>query len=337
MCRIIIKKIGDLEDIEKKFISENSKYFQSLDWADIGSKLGRAPEFILFYAEGEIKNSWLFFTLDMPFSLFRYREMRLETEPICYDGADAMLKFLVEHCKEKRYDNILFQTNMSNWTIGLNDCPLNFYVIEDFGTYIIDLSENPDAIFKNMHKKHRNVIRKAVKLEYYIIEDKSDEALDDFFNLVNETYRRSNKFGYSKEYLKTILSSEYSRLFSCYSPDAILTASALVIGDKNQAYYLHGGSVINSDGASNLLHYDIIRKLKEYGYEKYDLGGVSHNPAEGSKAYGIKTFKSRFGGEFMHVYRGQIRINKTKTQLIASVRKVYNSSYYLKRLFYKVG
>lgn len=171
-------------------------------------------------------------------------------------------------------------------------------------------------------------------MQYYVVEEKSDEALHRFFTLVNETYRRSKKFGCSKEYLKNILSSEYSRLFFCYSSKSILAASALIMGNKKQAYYLHGGSIVNSEGASNLLHWYIIKQLKEEGYKKYDFGGVSYDPHPKSKAYGIKIFKSRFGGGFVHTYRGEIIINKTKARLLFILRKIYNNSYYLQKMFY---
>lgn len=332
--RISIKDLNGFSSKEKIFISENSRYFQSLDWASINHKLGKNSGIILLYDGDEIKNSWLFFTMELNFIVFKYREIRLETEPVFYGNSDEMLAYLVEYCSENKYDNILFQINMSNWTIDLSAHPIQFSNIFDFGTCIIDLKEDISNICKMMHKKHRNVIRKAIKMRYHVIEDKRDEAIGKFYTLVNETYSRSGQFGHSMDYLKTVLSSKYTRLFFCYSNEDILTAAALIIGDKKQAYYLHGGSVTHSNGASNLLHWHIIKQLKNEEYEKYDFGGVSYNPAKGSKAYGIKMFKERFGGEFIHVYRGQININKTKTNLVALIRNIYNNSRILKKIFH---
>lgn len=331
---ICIKHSNDLSNKDKSFISNNSKYFQSLDWASINYKLGKKSGIILFYDGDEIKNTWLFFMMELNFIIFKYREIRLETEPAFYDHADEMLAYLVEYCSENKYDNILFQTNMSNWTLNLSEYPIQFSNFFDFGTRIIDLKENVSDICKMMHKKHRNIIRKAIKMHYHVIEDKRDEAINNFYTLMNDTYSRTGQFGHSMDYLKTVLSSKYSRLFLCYSSEDILTAGALIVGDKKQAYYLHGGSITPSNGASNLLHWHIIKQLKDEGYHKYDFGGVSYNPVEGSKAYGIKMFKERFGGEFIHVYRGQININKTKTGLVALIRDIYNNSRILKKIFY---
>ena len=332
--RISIKGLNDLSNKEKIFISENSKYFQSLDWVSINHKLGKNSGIILLYDGDEIKNSWLFFIMELNFIVFKYREIRLETEPVFYDHVDEMLAYLIEYCSKNQYDNILFQTNMSNWKNDLRECPIQFSNIFDFGTCIIDLKEDISDICKMMHKKHRNIIRKALKMHYHVIEDKEDEAINNFYTLVNETYSRSDQFGHSMDYLKTVLSSKYSRLFLCYSNENILTTAALIVGDKKQAYYLHGGSITPSNGASNLLHWHIIKQLKNEGYDKYDFGGVSYNPVKGSKSYGIKMFKERFGGEFIHVYRGQININKTKTDLVALIRNIYNNSRILKKIFY---
>lgn len=333
-CTCCIKDMSELSVDEKTFISQNAKYFQSLDWADLNHKLGKKSGIIIFHDGNEIKNTWLFFRMELNVLGFHYREIRLETEPVFYNHADSMLIELIQYCKENRYDNILFQTNMSNWTIDLKKMSIHFSNIADFGTCIIDLNEENSQICKKVHKKHRNIIRKAVKMNYHVIEDKQNEKITDFYNLINETYSRSGQFGYSMEYLQTILSSQYNRLFLCYSGENELTAAAVIVGDKKQAYYLHGGSITSSNGASNLLQWHIIKQLKTEGCHKYDFGGVSYNPVKGSKPYGIRMFKERFGGEFIHVYRGQIIINKTKTDIMALVRKIYNGSRILKKIFH---
>lgn len=335
--KVIIKKLNELTKEENRFISENSKYFQSPDWAKVKDTLGSNSHFILLYSEGKLQNSWLYFTMDVNLLAFKYREIRLETEPLYYTHTEKMLNCLIKNCKEKKYDNILFQINMSNWSLELGEYSkkhsIPFSSIEDFGTCVVDLREDTSTLCKNIHKKHRNVIRKAIKKEYRVLEDKSNESTGNFFNLLNETYKRSNKFGYSEQYLRTLLASEYCRLFTCYSNENEPVASALIAGNRKQAYYLHGASIPNPDGASNYLHWEIMKQLKGEGYVKYDLGGVSYNPPEGSKAYGIKTFKERFGGEFVHVYRGQININRRKTALMKRLRDIYNSSYQLKNIF----
>ncbi|MFC1525531.1 GNAT family N-acetyltransferase [Candidatus Latescibacterota bacterium] len=48
-----------------------------------------------------------------------------------------------------------------------------------------------------------------------------------------------------------------------------------------------------------LLHWHIMCWLAERGFAWYDLAGVDPNPAVGSKAEGIREFKSRWGGEYL--------------------------------------
>lgn len=330
---IFIRNIKDLNDLEKEFVNNNAKYFQSLDWANVNGKLGKESKILLLSENGKIKNSWLFFLMELNLFGFRYRELRLETEPISYEHVEEMLLYITQYCSENKYDNVLFQINMSNWSIELQSLKVPFSNCSDFGTHIINLKDTLPNICNRMHKKHRTSIRKAIKMRYYVIESKGEEEITNFYHLVNKTYGRSGSYGYSLGYLKTILSSQYSRLFLCYSIENELAAAALIIGDKEQAYYFHGGSITQSNGASNLLHWHIIKQLKHEGYEKYDFGGVSYNPAPGTKSYGIKMFKERFGGEFIHVYRGQIVMNKTKTHLISLIRRMYNESYILKKIF----
>ena len=63
------------------------------------------------------------------------------------------------------------------------------------------------------------------------------------------------------------------------------------------AMYLYGVSSANNiDGAGQLLHWELIRALKDRGISRYDLGGV---PSV-DESDGIYQFKKGFGGQAWH-------------------------------------
>ena len=72
----------------------------------------------------------------------------------------------------------------------------------------------------------------------------------------------------------------------------------------NTVTYLHGDSNERTKGASNLLHWEIIKIAKNEGYNWYDFGGATLHTEKNSKGWGINRFKLRFGGKLCIFYGG---------------------------------
>ena len=71
----------------------------------------------------------------------------------------------------------------------------------------------------------------------------------------------------------------------------------LVPWTHHSGHYTHGGSGedVHPAGAVRLLHWEVIRKLRDLGVEYYDFVGARLSPVEGTKLEFIQRFKSRFG------------------------------------------
>ena len=61
----------------------------------------------------------------------------------------------------------------------------------EFGTYRLDLAKSEEELFKNLHPKHRNVIRKAEKDS--VIIKFGAEYIDNCYNIIKRTYMRQGK------------------------------------------------------------------------------------------------------------------------------------------------
>lgn len=213
------------------------------------------------------------------------------------------------------------QFNMSRWKdreFLVNHCEIT----DDFGTYLVDLSQSEQILWKQLHGKHRNMIQKAKRLG---VEIRFELNLDDFLELMNQTYQKGQKenrfsFGYLQS-LKKHLGSNLL-LAGAYQDD-ILQAGLMVPFDQDRGYYLHGASRPGgSTGASNLLHWQIMQNLMEKGIHHYDLGGARLQ-TDDSRLQGIFRFKSRFGGRFEPCYYWQKTVSSNRLLVHNTLKKMY--------------
>lgn len=192
----------------------------------------------------------------------------------------------------------------------------------EFGSYQIDLTQDEDVLFANLHSKHRNVVRKAIKDGVTITNGK--EFKDDAFKLVQDTMLRQGM----NAPLKDIFDIEANKLgdnleFYVAIQDEKVQGSAIIYWNQNGAYYVHGGSIENPYGGSlNLMHWEIIKDMKSRGVKLYDFVGARIEPKKGTKLEGIQRFKSRFGATMKTGYLWKYPIKPLKYKLFELLKKI---------------
>ena len=171
-----------------------------------------------------------------------------------------------------------------------------------YGTYLIDLAQPEETLWANLHPKHRNVVRHAMKHGVQI--RRGVEHLDAAFATIKGTLKRSS-LGFMKyQAFKRLLLNlgENVQLFTAEHQGAI-QGCAVIPFSTYGAYYVYGGSIPEPQtGAMNLLHWEAMRFFRRLGVKRYDFVGVRVNPEKGSKQEGLKMFKERFGGNLVRGY-----------------------------------
>lgn len=187
----------------------------------------------------------------------------------------------------------------------------------DWGSYVVDLTISEDDVLKNMHSKHRNVIKKAMKDGVVIEETKSTEII---FNNLKETMNRQNR---SYPLLQELDGLKPFSKFYIAKKDGVVQGCAVLPFNKYGAYYLYGGSVVRPyTGSLNYMHYFAMLELKKIGVKKYDFMGARPNVEKGSKLEGIQRFKSRFGGELKQGYLWKYELKPIKVEFINFIQKI---------------
>src|SRR5439155_6856569 len=186
--------------------------------------------------------------------------------------------------------NALFRTYPDNATAA------------PYGTYVIDLRQSEEILWKNVHSKHRNVIRNARNKGVRILSGM--EYATTAYRLIRETFKRSSlPFMSHYTFERMILGlGENVKIFVA-DGNGVVQGCAVIPFSKQGAYYNYGGTVSEPlSGATNLLQCEAIRYFRALGVNCYDFCGVRINPEKGSKAAGLMMYKERFGPQLLQGY-----------------------------------
>ncbi len=204
-------------------------------------------------------------------------------------------------------------------------------MVAPFGSYIVDLRKSEEELWNNLHSKHRNVIRNAMKKGVTI--RSGPEHLATAYRLVRDSFRRSAKgltgrlrIGFRMDYEafkdQVLGLGEYVKVFVA-EHEGIAQGCAVIPFSDHSAYYMHGGSIPNPlTGAANLLQWEAIRQFRELGVGHYDFFGARMDPERGSKVEGIMKFKERFGGQLIQGYMWKLSFRPLKYFLYSLAARV---------------
>lgn len=192
--------------------------------------------------------------------------------------------------------------------------PLKFGNNAKFGTALVNLSLSEEELFKKLHGKHRNVIRKAQKDGLEVLS--GQEHKESCYKIIAQTLRRENVYFEDLQTYNAFCDSwENNVQYYIVKKNNEIHGAAVIPFDSKSGYYLWGGSVERpSTGAMNYMHWFIIKDLKSKNVKYYDFVGIRSNPLPESKLYGIKRFKIRFGGEETYGFLFKHVLNRRKYQ-----------------------
>ncbi len=244
-------------------------------------------------------------------AIFRMVRFRVETSPMAEGfGIEEEKSFLnnaVEYFRSTGADMIIPASNNTIFRTYPDRAEAAPY-----GSFIIDLSQAEETLWSNLHSKHRNVVRNAMKKGVEI--RSGPEHVITAYELVRDTLKRS-KLGFmglhAFEHFVKGLGENVKILVAEHR--GVAQGCAVVPFSNYGAYYLYGGSIAEPlTGAMNLLQWEAIRMFRNLGVKRYDFVGVRINPENGSKQEGLVMFKQRFGGQLAQGYMWKYSIRPLK-------------------------
>lgn len=235
-------------------------------------------------------------------SIFKYAHICVEPAVI-KDGEETLKTFLDDVCKHLRDVVKVHWVNQTSAASFFMDYPTGSKHIP-FGSHVINLSLSEEDLWKNVHSKHRNVIKKAEKDGVIIECGRSQKLVEDYHNIDIDTWNRSNKDAAAVNHWKKLMETmgENCQIYIAYL-DGEPQSGAFFYYNKQMCYYMYGANKNNPHiGSGNLLQWKAILDMKERGVKKYSFVGCRIHEDEDSKYHGIQRFKERFGGELVQGY-----------------------------------
>ena len=184
----------------------------------------------------------------------------------------------------------------------------SFATFFDRHTVAIDLTLSPEDIFsKEIHSKHRNVIRKAEKSGLEFVIDRNFEYFNDFISIYTATMDRldADEFYYfDRAYYKKIIDGLKKNSFlSVVLLNGEVISIAMIMFDDLYGHYHLAGSKKEflKYSPNNFLLYKTALYLKKLGKVQFHIGGGTSSDESNS----LFKFKKRFSKSLQDFYIGK--------------------------------
>lgn len=145
-------------------------------------------------------------------------------------------------------------------------------------SFWLDLNKNEDQLLANFSSKTRYNIRLAQRKGVVVKEDNSDQAFDQYLELMRQTIKRQNFYAHTARYhrlmWKQLHPKGVAKLLTATYQGEVITAWILFVW-KNFIYYPYGASSDKHKQvmANNLMLWEAIKLGKRLGCTTFDLWG----------------------------------------------------------------
>lgn len=172
-------------------------------------------------------------------------------------------------------------------------------------TFQLDLTQSEEKLFSNLSSKTRYNVNVAVKKGVQIFENTTQEGMEQYIQILEETMKRQGFYAHSPDYFRKMWqalgNSGMIRIFTAVYEGEVLVSWVMFVFN-GVLYYPYGASrAIHRDVmASNLLMWEMIRYGKKIGCQKFDMwGSLGPDPDTKSPWFGFHRFKKGYGGDLM--------------------------------------
>ncbi|MEX2315986.1 MAG: GNAT family N-acetyltransferase [Pirellulales bacterium] len=228
-------------------------------------------------------------------------------EPLCGDSpssVDALARLIARH-DQKMSRRVLFTEVRPLFAPGseheaLIRCGYSYL---EYLNQIVDVSQPLDELWLDVHKTARRKIRQCERRGWQVREVDAATAGEHFYSLLKLSYGRARVPLADRSLFDAAIHELQPRgmirLFATYEENTPLAMDAVLLF-KGRAYLWYGG-LRRDMGVSPcaILRWHELRWAHENGFTIYDTGGAGwpHIP------YGVRDFKSQFGGQLVQYGR----------------------------------
>ncbi|OGC06700.1 hypothetical protein A2230_01535 [candidate division WOR-1 bacterium RIFOXYA2_FULL_36_21] len=176
--------------------------------------------------------------------------------------------------------------------------------IQPRSTFIVDLTLSSEDLLKSFEEKTRYNIRLAAKKGVVVKELSTDDGVEVFYKIYQETCKRDNflihPLKYYQNIKKLLVDHALANIFIAYLNEAPI-AAVYTFNFGSRLWYMYGASLSKHRNVmpNHALHWHIIQWAKKRDFKSYDLFGIPSNPTKDHPLWGVYRFKKGFNGELV--------------------------------------
>ncbi len=167
----------------------------------------------------------------------------------------------------------------------------NFFLREEFFTFLFNLDGGNEKIMKRVPGKTRNQIRKSLKGDFRVCVGR-EEYLDPVFKILSRCWRDLGTPSHGKNVLREVLNNfkENEMWFHIIYDHNTPVSAALVFNTGTVVHHPWAGTIkeYKSTSVNNLLYWSIIQEGAKRGCKYFDMGRSAINK-------GTYSFKESWG------------------------------------------
>ena len=174
---------------------------------------------------------------------------------------------------------------------------------EDHLNIIVDLTKSEEELWKQVHSKRRNEIRKAQKNGLQV-EDIKKHELSKAYGILIEVYARAKLPLMSKAFFQNLLDGSTPNCRLCIYGvywEQKMIGTMFTLQFKGVIYDFYAGSKPEYYhlNPNDLIPWIVFMEGKRLGYKYFDFGGAG----KPNVPYGVRDYKKKFGGAFVNYGR----------------------------------
>jgi serine/alanine adding enzyme len=308
-----MKIISKIDQISRKkwadFVREhaNGNVFQTPEMFDVYNKTKKyEPVFLAVVSEkDEIQATLLAVIMKEHRGLLGKFSSRsiIWGGPLVQNDEPAVLDFIL-----KEYDKVIgakaIYTQFRNLWDAENEIQIfgdHNYKFEDHLDIILDLTKSEDQLWKEVHSKRRNEIRRASRegVEFHVQE--SPKALQECYSILEEVYNRAGLPLPTLHFFQSLYNYLDGNpglvIFTATYQDKII-GCMLALSYNNVLYDYYAGSYKEyyKKYPNDLIPWRAFLWAKENLFSVFDFGGAG----KPNIPYGVRDYKLKFGGELVN-------------------------------------
>lgn len=282
-------------------LNPNGNFFQTLKAFDFYKSVeNHEPYLIIAHEEDVIIGSLLAVFMKEKGIIKGYFSRRCVVEgwPIITRNKKEVAKMLLDEfnkvaSKKAIYSEFRNFSDTSYLNSIFSDLGWNF---EEHLNIIIDLSKTEETLWREVHSKRRNEIRRAVRegTKFGVINSK--EEFKNTYTILKEVYQRAKLPLPPKKFFEIAydkLSAEHFKVFvALFNGEIIGTMYTFCYKDTIYDWYAGSYKEYYKKYPNDLIPWQVFLWGKENEYKKFDFGGAG----KPGIPYGVRDYKKKFGG-----------------------------------------